>query len=174
VNTDLSTLYEHPDLTANVSGGLSLRIARDVPGTHVLAAAAVLNWQYRTPQWNALPYAEIAEQLNVDRVVFVDLLEYRLNPLGNQWLWEGVATGRIGIIERGGLQPDSFAETLDITAKFPKISGVDRNAATAQQIETGLLAEFIKHTAWMFHQHLEPKYPDKYRPELDQPRKSEV
>ena len=28
----------------------------------------------------------------------------------------------------------------------------------------GVLAEFIKFTAWLFHEHLEPKYPDKYRP----------
>jgi hypothetical protein len=174
VDTDLATLYEHPMLTATITDGISRRLQRDVPGAKVLASQHVIDWQYRTPQWNALPLGEITQQLNVDRVVYIDLIEYRLNPPGNRWMWEGVAAGRIGVIERSGLQPDAFVESFDLTAKFPTISGVDRNAANADQIETGLLAEFIKHTSWLFHQHLEPKYPDKYRPELDRPNQKKV
>ena len=54
-------------------------------------------------------------------------------------------------------------------SEFPGISGVDTYQASAGQIETGLLAKFIKQTAWLFHTHLEPKYPDKYRPEPGAP-----
>src|SRR5262245_10228937 len=68
VNADMSTLYEFPRLVAEVADGVSKRIQRDVPGAKVLGAQHVINWQYRTPQWNALPYGEMAEQLNVDRV----------------------------------------------------------------------------------------------------------
>ena len=32
------------------------------------------------------------------------------------------------------------------------------------QIRTGLLGPFVQRTAWLFHTHLEPKYPDKYKP----------
>lgn len=167
VQADMATLYEFPDMAANIAGGVSGRIGRDVPGAQVLHPTVVLNWQYRTPQWNVLPYGEIAEQLNVDRVVFIDVLEFRLNPPGNRYLWDGVCIGRVGIIERESIDPDTFVETIDISAKFPNMEGVGRESATPAQIQTGLLAEFIKKTAWLFHQHLEPKYPDKYRPELD-------
>lgn len=167
VQADMATLYEFPDVAANIAGGVAARIGRDVPGAQVLHPTIVLDWQYRTPQWNVLPYGELAHQLNVERVVFVDVLEFRLNPPGNRYLWEGVCVARIGIIERGSIDPDTFAETLDISAKFPTIEGVGRESAAPAQIQTGLLAEFIKKTAWLFHQHLEPKYPDKYRPELD-------
>lgn len=170
VQADMSALYEFPDLAANIAGGVSGRIQRDVPGAQVLNPRIVLDWQYRTPQWNALPYGELAQQLNVDRIVFIDVLEYRLNPLGNRYLWEGVAVGRVGVIERTAIDPDTFTETFDLSAKFPNISGVDRESATAAQISTGLLAQFIQKSAWLFHQHLEPKYPDKYRPELDTSR----
>lgn len=167
VDTDLSMLYEYPDLGAKVSAGVSARIARDVPGARVLNPQVVLSWQYRAPQWAALPYGEMCAELNVDRIVMIEILEYRLNPPGNRYVWDGTATARIGLIERDGLDPDSFAETFDVSAKFPNMEGVSKDDATSQQIETGLLAEFIKKTAWIFHQHLEPKYPDKYRPELE-------
>jgi hypothetical protein len=171
VDADLSTLYENPGVVANIAGGVSGRIQQHVPGVKVLSPNAIINWQYRTPQWNALPYGELAQQLNVDRVIHVDLLEYRLNPPGNRWLWEGVCLGRVSIIERDGLDPDTFSQTFDLNAKFPNISGVGRESANQAQIQTGLLAQFIEKTAWLFYQHQEPKYPDKYRPELERPKK---
>jgi hypothetical protein len=169
VVADLSTLYEHPDLTAKIAGGVSARLAHHVPGlaNRVLDPRIVVNWQYRTPQWDAMPYGEIAEQLDVDRVIHIDLYEYRLNPPGNYWLWEGVCAASVGIIERDGIDPDSFADLFTVSAEFPALRGLGRDSANARQIETGLLAEFIKKTAWLFYTHEEPKYPDKYRPELD-------
>ena len=103
--------------------------------------------------------------LGVNRVVFIDIYEYRLNPPGNRWIWDGVCAANISLIERDGFDPDMFVDTFTVTSEFPKIEGVDRTAATEQQIETGLLAEFVKRTAWLFHEHVEPKYPDKFRPE---------
>lgn len=167
VQADMATLYENPELAANIAGGVSHRIARDVPGAQVLPAENIIRWQYRTPQWNLLPYGEIAEQLNVDRVVFIDLLEYRLNPPGNRYLWDGVCTGRVGIIERKSFDPDSFIESFDVVANYPNMTGVSRENARQEVIQFGLLQDFITRTTWLFHQHLEPKYPDKYRPELD-------
>jgi hypothetical protein len=167
VDADLATLYDYPDLAATVTSGVTARLGRDVPGAKVLNPQIVVTWQYRTPLWNSLPYGEICEQLNVDRVVFIDIQEFRLNPPGNRWEWEGAASAMVGIIERDGIDPDQFAQTIDLSARFPTVSGVDRDSASANQIKTGLLAEFIKKTSWLFHTHIEPKYPDKYRPELD-------
>src|SRR5262245_61722816 len=61
VDVDLTTQYEHPDVVGNIAGGVSLRIQRYVPGAKVLPTNAVINWKYRTPQWSALPYGELAE-----------------------------------------------------------------------------------------------------------------
>lgn len=167
VQSDSTTLYEFPDLELQIGGGVSARIARDVPGARVLNHQHVYNWQFRTPQWSSLPYGEMAEQLNVDRIVLIDVLEYRLNPPGNRWLWEGVCTARVGVIERDNIDPDTFVEVFDITVKFPSVSGVGRESASEPAVANGLLYKFVERTAWLFHQHLEPKYPDKYRPELD-------
>jgi len=125
----------------------------------------VIAWQWRTPQWNAMPYGELPAALGVDRVVYIDIYEYRLNPPGNYWLWEGVCAANIGVIEPDGFDPDMFADSYNVVSTFPHIQNVDRTGATAQQVETGLLAEFIKQAAWLFHEHIEPKHPDKFRPE---------
>ncbi len=163
VSTDLATLHEHPQLALTIAANVSRGIRRNVPGTSVLPAAVVADWQFRTPHWEAMPYGELAEGLKVDRVVFIDLGEYRLHPYGNQWLWEGVCAAEIGVIERDGIDPDSYVESFSVESRFPRVKGVGRDGANRVQIETGLLAQFIEKTAWLFYKHLEPKYPDKYR-----------
>lgn len=167
VVADMATIYEHPNLVPAITGGVTLRISRDVPGTQLVRPDQILEWQYRTPQWDALPYGDLTAQLNVDRVVYVDVFEYRLNPEGNYWLWEGVCAANVGVIERDGFDPDAFADTFVVQAEFPRLTGVTRESANAGQIEQGLLSEFIKHVTWLFYTHEEPKYPDKYRPELE-------
>jgi hypothetical protein len=163
VDADLATLYEYPDLVATVADNVSGRIQNDVPGARVMHPRAVLAWQYSTPQWNAMPYGELAEKLDVDRVVVIDIFEYRLNPPGNRWEWEGICAASVGIIERDGFSPDSFAESFTVVGRYPSLRLLTRDEADQRTIERGLLAEFIKETAWLFHEHERPKYPDKYR-----------
>ena len=169
VDVDMSTLYEYPYVAAKIATEVSARINESVADCRgkVQPPQAVINWQYRTPQWNALPLGELAQQLNVDRVVHIDVLEYHLNPPGNRWLWEGVCVARVGIIERDGIDPDVFSQTFDINTKFPTITGVGRESASEAAIQTGLLYSFVQKTGWLFYKHEEPKHPDRYRPELN-------
>lgn len=167
VDADLSIRARFPMLVQNITHGVSGRLARDVPGATVMSPDYVLRWQYQTPQWNALGFEEMAATLGVSRIVHIEVYEYRLHPEGNQWLWEGVCAASVGVIEADGIAPESYVDSFDIVGAFPTIKGVTRNGATAEQVDYGVTAEFIKRTAWLFHTHLEPKYPDKYRPELD-------
>lgn len=167
VDADLGTLYDYPDLIAQITGGVSVRISAHVPNVEMLNPDSVMRWQYKTPMWNAMPYGDIAKSLKADRVIYIDVYEYRLNPPGNRYLWEGVCAANIHIIERDFLDPDMFADSFEVTAEFPTISHVDRNSATQQAIETGVLYSFVQRVSWLFYTHLEPKYPDKYRPEMD-------
>jgi hypothetical protein len=172
VEADYATLYDHPNLVAAVASGVAWRLQRDVPDVRILNPDAVISWQYRTPQWNALPYGEIAAALNVDRIIHVDIFEYRLNPPGNMHEWEGVAGATVGVLERESFDPDAFVETFTVSAVFPPVAHLTRAEANEQQIQTALLSDFVKKTAWLFHQHLEPKYPDKYNPEFDTTRQA--
>lgn len=160
VQSDPSMLYEHPTVTANVCANLSARIATNVQGAQVLDPRIVLQWQYQTPHWASLPYGQIAADLGVDRVVLVDIFEYRLNPPGNTWMWDGVCAATVGVIEGNSADADEFAFSKNVTVKFPDEEGISREQATARQVETGLLTKFLQRTAWLFFDHIEDKYPD--------------
>jgi len=159
VNADYATLVEHPSVVKNITANVAVRIAKHVKGATVLPPATVLTWQYKTPQWRAMPYGEVAKELGVDRLVYIDLYEYRLNPTGNSYLWDGVAGANIGIIETDGLAPDEFVYSTNIVSKFPDKEGVGKESARAEDIERGLLTLFTSRTSWLFYDHIEDKYP---------------
>lgn len=167
VQADLTTLYEFPDLTANIASVVASIIKVHVVGATVVSPQFVSVWQQRTPGAATMAYGEMAAQLAVDRVVLVDIYEYRHNPPGNRYEWEGVCAANVGIIERDAIDPDTFGDTFNIVAEYPNVPMLTRQEATEDQIRLGLTIEFTKAVGWLFYDHLEPKYPDKYRPELD-------
>tara|TARA_X000001036_G_scaffold44378_2_gene35428 strand:+ start:5967 stop:6641 length:675 start_codon:yes stop_codon:yes gene_type:complete len=168
IDTDLSVHYDHPGISNVIAEGVAGRIAMYAAGASVLHPTVVAQWQFETPQWSAMPTTDIAKALQVDVVIFIDLHSYSLTPPGNQWLWEGYCSASIGVIEAKSYDDDGFVDMYDISASFPKkISNLTREEASEATIERGLLAEFIKQTAWLFYMHEEPKHPDRYRPELD-------
>lgn len=169
VDADLGTLHQYQLLPEVISSGVGGLIAREVSGVRVLTAGAVREWQFTTPRWNAMPYSDMLKSLQVERIILIDIHTFRLTPPGNRWIWEGECTATIGIIEDDGHNPDEFSDAYHVTARFPTIKQLDRDSASSEVIETGLVTEFMKQTAWLFYPHLEPKYPDRYKPELDQP-----
>lgn len=164
VDVDQATRYEHAGVDLKIATYVTREIQRNVPGVTIVSPLLVQDWQFRTPQWRALPYGELAGQLDADRVVHIDLREYRLHPYGNQWIWEGVCAANVGIIEREAIDPDNFVESFQIQSTFPREMGVDRSSASETAVELGLLKLFVQQTGWLFYKHLEPKYPDKFQP----------
>ncbi|MHC4832592.1 MAG: hypothetical protein ACYTFH_01625 [Planctomycetota bacterium] len=152
--------YEYPTVVPNITANISRRLAENVEGAQLLDPRLVLQWQYQTPHWSALPYGRIADELGVERVVLIDIYEYRLHPPGNTWIWDGVCAATVGVIESGLFDMDEFADSFSVTVRFPDMEGVSRESATDAQIETGLLVKFYQRTAWLFFDHIEDKYPD--------------
>lgn len=175
VNTDLSTLYEYPQVARQIAAGISLNIQKAIPSARVMHPDQVIAWQFNTSQWSALPYGDIAASLKVDRIVYIEMYEYRIHPPGNSWLYEGVCAATVGIIERGNIDPDSFAQAMNTTTTFPNIKSLTRDEATPERVQLGLLSKFITETSRLFYEHIKPKYPDKYQgppPSQPSPRRS--
>jgi hypothetical protein len=173
VDLDMTTRYEHPDVEMTIATRVAQLIQRNVPGVKVVSPRSVAEWQFKTRQWSSLSYGEMTKLLNVDRIVHVDVYEYRLHPPGNQWLWEGVCAANVGVAERDGFDPDSLADVYSVEAKFPEVEGLSRESASAANIQAGLLKIFTRNAAWVFYRHLEPKYPDKYDGAIEEGRYDE-
>ncbi|MFM1936780.1 MAG: hypothetical protein RI990_1739 [Planctomycetota bacterium] len=161
VNAERGVLYEYPTVVPNVAGNVAAGIRRHVAGAQVLDWRESLSWSYRTPSWMTLPLGAVAEELGVDRVVLVDIYEFRLHPPGNRWIWDGLAAASVGIIERDSLDPDTFVEEYSVTVKFPDVPDLSRESAQEASVQTGLVAKFTQTVNKLFYDHITDKYPNK-------------
>ena len=138
-----------------------LILDKNVPGVRVLDPRYSVTWIHQTPGWPTLPLADLAKELDVDRVVVIDIFEYRLNPEGNSFLWDGVAAANVSVVERDGIDPDSFAEEFQVISKFPDMEGIGKAQAGPREIEIGLQKTFVDQVGFLFYDHAEEKYPDR-------------
>jgi hypothetical protein len=160
VKADMGTLYEHPTAAPNIAMNVSQRLHENVPGVKVLDPRTVMNFQYQRPSWAAMPLGQIADELDVDRVVVIDIYEYRMHPPGNRWMWEAVCAAHVGVAERDGIDPDEMVEQWNVSAKFPPQEGTTRDQLNQTLVQNGLLSTFVRNAAWVFYDHIEDKYPD--------------
>jgi len=169
VDVNMTMLYEHPQLASQIALGVGSAIQRNVEGASVLPPQETLTWQYRTPGWNLIAPSKMTEALNVSRIVYIDVYEYRLNPPGNRYEWAGVCSADVRVFEAAAEQFESDlpAAEFSAVARFPD-QALPWESASRDRIEAGVITKFVQKTAWLFYTHIEPKYPDKYRPELDQ------
>lgn len=163
VVVDRSTAGEHPRMMNRLTNTLTAAIIEQkdligfdgyVPGPVVLA------FQYGNPSWVSWPYERIADEFTVERLIVVDIFEYRLQEPGNAYMWSGRAAARIGVIEADGPAPDEFAYTKEIVVGFPDGDGYTSNDFTQGQVQATLEKRFIDRVSWLFYDHEEKNMMD--------------
>ncbi len=155
VAADSHLLYEYPDSRKYVCVAMTSRIAKNVPGVTTTIPEKIETFQNNNPYWMNMRYSELAEKLNVDKVVLVDLIEYQTHEPGNAHIWQGLITGNIGVINANGVDPDNFVFQNTISAKFPESSTVGVIDADNESIQLGMIYLFAERGAGLFYDHQE-------------------
>jgi len=157
---------EYPDVVLYLTSQITDRLS-DPKGAHKEIAAAgfipaqpLLSYLYEHPRWITMTRGDLAKELGVDRLIVVELIEYRLNDPGNQYLWAGQATGSVGVIEADSALPDEFAFEKPISVRFPDKDSFGPNDMSSQVVATALGKRFIDRCSWLFYKHDEKYYPD--------------
>ncbi|MFG0251515.1 MAG: hypothetical protein ACF8NJ_01415 [Phycisphaerales bacterium JB038] len=150
--------YEFPELMDAFAGGIAEKLAESAGASGWVPYTAVRWYQSRNPYWEALSYSDITKALGVDRLVMVDLYEYRLHRPGNPYLWDGVVAAKVGVVEAESSIPDEFIFEREVQVAFPNKSGVSPADMTRDQVITGLNSKFRRDVCWLFYTHEEPNY----------------
>lgn len=115
----------------------------------------VLEFQYNTPSWSSWSYDKVADEFVVDRLIVVDLYEYRLQEPGNAHVWDGLIAGRIGVIEADSGSGE-FTYTKEIRIKYPDAAGYTPNDMSRGHIRAMLEKRFVDRVTWLMFDHEEP------------------
>ena len=164
VTADRMIEADHPGINDRMCAKITERLSAqgNVPlAGGFVPAKQVLRYLYDNPSWPARPLPELATGLGgVDRLVYIELTEYRLHEPGNPYEWSGVASANVSVLELDGTNPENFAFEKPLTVKFPDKKGVDSSQLGADGMTSVLSSRLVDRASWLFYNHQEPYYPD--------------
>lgn len=156
VAADRSIQADYPELIPRLAEQIAVRLADNAGAKAFVAPGSVLEYQYNHPRWVTMTHGQLAEALGVERLVFVDMVAYRLNDPGNRYLWSGAAAGTVSVCEADGSFPDEPAFSQPIKVAFPDKKGMGPSDMPRIAVHTELSRRFADRAAWLFFSHEEP------------------
>lgn len=156
VSADRIIEADHSGITARLMQIIDRDIHANAGATHHIPPARLLSFLYSNPQWQALPRGELGELLGVERLVVIELVEYRLHEPGNRYTWDGLASGVVEVYEIDSGLPDDPAFEHSIAVGFPDRRGVLAEELPQTFVTSELSRRFGQRSAWLFYAHEEP------------------
>lgn len=153
VAADEYLLFTHPRVPQLVIQAVSRELAAHVEGVRVVNPRRVASFQQQNPYWSTTPYTKLIEQLDVDRLVVIDVGEYRLHEPGNKHVWRGVISASVSGAEAERGDPDQLAFSTQVRALFPEDRELGIVNADREQVEFATLKLFARNVGRVFHDH---------------------
>lgn len=155
VSADEYTLFRFPRATDNVAQAVSNAIQANVENAVVSIPREVSRYQRKNPYWITSRPSRLIDEMGVDRLIIIDLNEYRTNEEGNASVWRGVIDGTVSVYEADGEDPDNRTFEKQIRAEYPEDSTFGLVSADADQakIETAALNLFARRAGGLFFDH---------------------
>jgi hypothetical protein len=152
---DQRTLLHYPKAREGVCKLISQRLAENVEDIELMDPEAVIDYQVNHPYWHTLRYSTVIDRLEVDRLVIVDLVDFRTREPGNRHVQQGQATANVGVVEAEAEDPDNFAFHAVVEAEYPDNTNIGVVNAEGESIQLGLIKTFSERAAGLFYKHQE-------------------
>jgi len=151
VSADRMIQANYPEVVPQLTVAISDRLAENVDASGWVPGQTMLAYQYDHPDWASRSYGELADELGVQRLIVVDLQEFRLNDPGNRHLWDGVAAATVVVIEADGPFPDDAAHEHFVHVTFPDSGGFGPEDFSRVEIISVLKSRFVSRATWPFY-----------------------
>ena len=155
VAADGAMLYHSPQARERVIRQTSAGVAEHVSGTTLANPRQIVEFQNTNPYWATVPAGRLLEVLDVERLVLIDLVEYRTHDPGNRHIWRGRITGNVAVHAADVSDPDNPDYYGTVTVNYPEddqIGVVDPDTDT-QTIELAMVKVFARDVVRLFHDH---------------------
>lgn len=156
VAADRNIQATFPMLVPQVTTTVSDRLKEQVGASGWVPPSDVLGFQYQHPQWNTWTLHRLADELGVDRLIFIDIQEFRLHEPGNEYLWNGAATALVGVVEGDSDVTESFTFSEPINVRYPtKETGLSPAQTSWTDMQVILAKRLVDRASWLFYEHEE-------------------
>lgn len=154
VAADRSVQANYPMLISQLSTTVAERLKEKVGANGWIPPADVMGFQYQHPEWTTWTLQRLASELGVERLVFIDVQEFRLNEPGNEYLWKGAASALVGVVEADIDSSESFAFTEPISVQYPtKETALSPAQTSWNEMQVILAKRLVDRASWIFFEH---------------------
>ena len=149
------TEFNHPGAKQAVTEEMVRRIKANVPGVTLTSPSDVLQWQQDNPYWATRPPSMLINQLKVERLVLVEIGEYRTHEPGDKHVLRGVISASVNIVEAEADDPDNFGASFTKNTMYPEPgeSKIGRVGDDEAVIEVRTQIRFCESAAGLFYDH---------------------
>lgn len=155
VSADRLIEADNPGIAARITQLVDTRLHENAGASAHIPPARLISYLYSNPSWQALPRGELGENLGVERLILIELVEYRLHEPGNRYTYSGVASGIVQVFEIDSGLPDDPMYEQPIAVAFPDRSGVLEEEMSKTVVTSELSRRFGERAAWLFYPHEE-------------------
>lgn len=147
--------FKHPNAKQAISEEMVRRIKANVPGVTLTSPGEVLKWQRDNPYWTTRPPSMLIEQLKVERLVLVEIGEYRTHEPGDKHVLRGVISASVNIVEAEAADPDNFGASFTKHTMYPEPgeSKIGRVGDDEAVLEVRTQIRFCESAAGLFYDH---------------------
>lgn len=147
--------FNHPDAKRAITEEMARRIQANVPGVILTSPKEVLQWQKDNAYWATRPPSTLVKQLKVERLVLVEIGEYRTHEPGDKHVLRGVISASVNVVEAEAADPDNFGASFTKNVMYPEPgeSKVGRVGDSEALIETRTQIRFCETAAGLFYDH---------------------
>jgi len=147
---------EHAGLTSRITQRVNDRLIQNADPSYAIPSRDLLRVLYNTPTWRVMTREDLANLLGVERLIVIEIIDYRLNEPGNRHLWDGRVAGVVSVYESDSALPNDPIFEQSLSIEFPDSSGYLRSDIPESAVTTELSNRFINRASWLFYEHDEP------------------
>lgn len=133
VAADEGTLYANPQIAADLGRIVSSSIASNVDAATLMDPQQVEKFQDENPFWFTVPPNVVRGRLGVQRLVIVDVIEFKTHEPGAAHAWQGVMSANVDVIEAESPDANNAAYRGVVAIRYPpggKVGVLDVDAET--------------------------------------------
>jgi len=153
VAADDRTLFYSPNAPRMICRVVTGHLVEHLADIQATAPRRVTAYQDQNPYWPTMRAGNLVQQMGVDRLVLIDLVEYRTHEPGNAHLFKGQVTANVAVHSADSDDPDNPTFYQTVSTQFPPDTSVGVVNADTQQIEMGMVKLFGQDVARLFYDH---------------------
>lgn len=135
---------------AHLAVAIAGQIALNVEGSKLADPRQVTRFQEENPSWTIVPYGTLMSRLGVQRLVVVDLADYRLHEPGNIHMWQASAVAHVSVAAADAPDPDNPVFSTTVSVQYPPDQPLGALEGNAAGMELGLNHTLARRIAALF------------------------